>query len=80
METIEMHKTKVSHYDREITTMSRQGKPLRGRMSVHDRALRVTTPLLCGQLRPLLCPPKKEFAVLFIIRPGRVRFAFAGML
>jgi hypothetical protein len=40
-----MHKTKASgHYDREITTTSRQGKPLRGRMSVHDGAVRVTTP------------------------------------
>jgi hypothetical protein len=40
-----MHKTKPSgHYDREITTTSRQGKPLRGRMSVHDGAVRVTTP------------------------------------
>jgi hypothetical protein len=37
--------TKASgHYDREITTTSRQGKPLRGRMSVHDGAVRVTTP------------------------------------
>jgi hypothetical protein len=33
-----------SHYDREITTTSRQGRPLRGRMSVHDGAVRVTTP------------------------------------
>jgi hypothetical protein len=40
-----MHKTRASgHYDREITTTSRQGKPLRGRMSVHDGAVRVTTP------------------------------------
>jgi hypothetical protein len=40
-----MHKTKPGgHYDREITTTSRQGKPLRGRMSVHDGAVRVTTP------------------------------------
>jgi hypothetical protein len=40
-----MHKTKPSgHYDREITATSRQGKPLRARMSVHDGAVRVTTP------------------------------------
>jgi hypothetical protein len=40
-----MHKTKPGgHYDREITTTSRQGKPLRERMSVHDGAVRVTTP------------------------------------
>jgi hypothetical protein len=40
-----MQRTKASgHYDREITTTSRQGKPLRGRMSVHDGAVRVTTP------------------------------------
>jgi hypothetical protein len=39
-----MHKTKPSgHYDRKITP-SRQGKTLRGRMSVHDGAVRVTTP------------------------------------
>jgi hypothetical protein len=28
----------------EITTTSRQGRPLRGRMSVHDGAVRVTAP------------------------------------
>jgi hypothetical protein len=40
-----MHKTRPGgHYDREITTTSRQGRPLRGRMSVHDGAVRVTTP------------------------------------
>jgi hypothetical protein len=35
---------KTNHYDREVTTVSRQGKPLRGRMSVHDGAVRITTP------------------------------------
>jgi hypothetical protein len=38
-----MHKTKRSgHYDREVTTTIRQGKPLRGRMSVHDGAVNRT--------------------------------------
>ena len=35
---------------------------------------------LPGQLRPLLRPPKKEFAVLFIVGPGRIPFALAGVL
>jgi hypothetical protein len=40
-----MRKTKPgSHYDHEVTTESRQGKTLRGRMSVHDRVVSVTTP------------------------------------
>jgi hypothetical protein len=40
-----MNKTRPGgHYDREITTTSRQGKTLRGHMSVHDGAVRVTTP------------------------------------
>jgi hypothetical protein len=38
-----MRKTKPNgHYDRAVTTTSRQGKTLRGRMS--DGAVRVTTP------------------------------------
>jgi hypothetical protein len=36
-----MRKTKTSC---EITTTSRQGSPLRGRMAVHDRMVSVTTP------------------------------------
>jgi hypothetical protein len=40
-----MRKTKPGgHYDRDVTTTSRQGRPLRGRMSVHDRVVSVTTP------------------------------------
>jgi hypothetical protein len=40
-----MHKTRpCGHYDREITTTSRRGRPLRGRMSVHDGAVSITTP------------------------------------
>jgi hypothetical protein len=40
-----MQKTKAGgHYDREIATTSRLGRPLRGRMAVHDGMVSVTTP------------------------------------
>ena len=33
---------------------------------------------LAGPLRPVLCHPKYEFAVIFILRASRVPFTLAG--
>ena len=41
---------------------------------------RISSSFLIGQLRPLLGLPKEEFAVLFIVGPGRVPLALAGVL
>jgi hypothetical protein len=79
-----MHKTKLSgHYDREITATSRQGRPLRGRMSVHDGALRVTTPEGRWNATQVGGSPPQALAKLMLIemeeaRLGNPMFTAAG--
>jgi hypothetical protein len=62
----------IRPYTRNISRHNARlrGSPPRGRMFYS---------FLPGQLRPLLRPPKKEFAVLFIVGPGRIPFALAGV-
>ena len=70
-----MHKAKPGgHYDREITTTSRQGKPLRGRMSVHDGAVRVTTPDGRWNATQVGGSPPQALAKLMLIEMEEARF------